>query len=208
MLRPAWEQAYRHGRSFYEFNGDRYMTMYKGKPFVPQVCADFIIDTIDRTASTWYRSSLKAPHKTLGRYNMRTSMEVVGLVPRRVNDVLEFFERNPTQFQMLFKGRGPVTSQTKELKVWMKSLNVQLGDIIIFRGRAPWDHGLEEHWHSLFVTQLDVEGYVEKVTGNSIYPVERTLRIEGNRAPKRHVTNIIRITDVFLGQITGLIDPL
>lgn len=203
-LRIEWQRAYNHRKSFYEFNGDRYSTMYKGKPFVPQVCSDFIVDTIDRTAGTWYRSSLKYPGKIKGNYDLRAAMKEKMLDPRRLNELMAFFKSEPENFQFIFEGTGHLTKDTTKLKTWMKSLDVQVGDIIIFRGRVPWDNGREEHNHSMFVTGLDDQGQVQLVTGNPIYPVERTLRVEGNRTPKRRVVYVVRLTDKFLTTIQGL----
>lgn len=200
-LRPAWESAYRRGRYWYEFNGDKYVTMRNGRPFVPQVCSDFIVDSIDRTAGSWYVASVKRPGRTVGVFDLRGSVKDADLDPRRLNELISFFKQRPNDFSFVFEGRGPKTSETKKLKKWMKELNVDVGDIIIFRGRVPWDNGKEEHNHSMFVTRLDDKGQVELVTGNPVWPIERTLRIEGNRTPKRRVTHIIRMTDEFLTKL-------
>ena len=204
-LREQWMKAYYGHQPTYVFNGDKYYTMFKGKPFVPQVCVDFIVDTLDRTAGTWYYPSLKHPFRVMGRYDFRNFIISQHLNVRSAPDVIEFFKRYPNSFQFVFDGTSPMTTaKTKEMQVWMKQLDVKVGDLIIIKGRAPWDHGKEIHWHSMFVTGLNDDGEVQLVTGNPIYPVERTLRVEGNRAPKRKIVAIIRFSDAFLGEITGL----
>lgn len=205
-LRPAWEQAYRRGQSSYTFNGDKYVTMYEGRPFVPQVCADFIVDTIDRTAGTWYLPTLKDPGKTMGRHDIRMLMSTVKLDPRRLNELVQYFKQNPQSYQIIFEGNGPKLSETKRARTWMKQLQVQAGDIVIIRGKVPWDNGREEHNHSMFVTGLNENGEVQLVTGNPVWPIERSLAIEGNRTPKRRIVYIVRLTDEFLRRITGLDD--
>jgi hypothetical protein len=198
-LRPEWERAWRANRSFYEFNGDRYATTFHGTPWVPQVCADFIVDTIDRTAGTWYRSSPRS--RIAGRFDLRHDVVASGLDPRRVLDLVKYMHAHPDDFEFVFEGKGPVVGKTKELREWLLARRVAVGDIIIFQGKVPWDFGKEEHNHSMFVT-----GMTEKqllVTGNPIYPVERSIRIEGARTPKRRVVYVIRLTDSFLRRITG-----
>ena len=55
MLRLAWSEAYKHGGRSYTFNEDDYPVFDDvGRPKVPQVCIDFIVDTIERSAGTWY----------------------------------------------------------------------------------------------------------------------------------------------------------
>lgn len=205
-LREQWMKAYYTHQPTYNFNGDKYYTMFKGKPFVPQVCIDFVIDTLDRTAGTWYSPSLKHPRRVVGRYDFRNFIISQHLNVRSAPDVIEFFKQYPDSFEFIFDGSSPMTTgETKQLQAWLKQLNVQVGDLVLIKGRAPWDHGKEIHWHSMFVTGLNEQGEVQLVTGNPVYPIERTLRIEGNRAPKRHVVAIVRFTDKFLGEITGLV---
>ena len=203
FLRRNWEAKYMMKGFRYAFNGDWYPTMYRGKPWVPQVCADFIIDTIDRTAGTWYSSNLKKPERYIGKFDMRGNIKNEGLDPRRVSDLIKYFSEHPEWFTVIYSGnehQGPKVGATKSLKHWLKSYNVGLGDILIIRGKAPWDHGKVLHYHSLFVSTVQDE-YVTHVFGNPVFPVERSLRVEMARAPERHVVKIIRMTDTFLKKL-------
>jgi hypothetical protein len=48
-LRQEWRQAYFQGASHYDFNGDTYAVFDPaGRPFVPEVCIDFIVDSLER----------------------------------------------------------------------------------------------------------------------------------------------------------------
>ena len=142
----------------------------------------------------------------MGRHDLRMMVKAAELDPRRLNELMTYFKQNPESFQVIFEGEGPKASETKKAKLWMKQLGVQLGDVIIFRGKVPWDNGKESHNHSMFVTGLDNDGQVQLVTGNPVFPVERTFRIEGNRTPKRRIVYIVRLTDQFLARVTGLDD--
>ncbi len=206
-LRGNWLNAYRKKKSFYYFNGDRYGTMFKGKPHVPQVCADFIVDSIDRTAGTWFNSSLKYPTLIVGTINFRQSVIDQSFDPRRVEDLIKYFEKNENDFEFLFNSSdgnlGEKVGNNTVLKKFLKEKNTSIGDIIFIRGRVKWDNYKVEHNHSFFVTSVNEEGFVEKVTGNPIYPVERSLKVEGGRTPLRRVTHIVRLTDKFLENITN-----
>lgn len=204
-LRPLWENAYMHHRRRFGFNGDWYYTITKGSAaFVPQVCADFIVDTIDRTAGTWYAASLKHPKRNIGRFDMRSELLAAKLSPERVPDLMTYFHANPDKFNIIFdnpEGEGPMTGNTSALQEWLNLKGVRLGDVIFIRGRAPWDHGKEMHYHSLFVSGVDKDNNVTSVFGNPGYPVDHTLKAEMARAPKRHVISIVRLTDGFLQKL-------
>ena len=206
-LRPRWEYAYFHHKQRFGFNGDWYYTITKNSaPFVPQVCADFIVDTIDRTAGTWYAASLKYPKRNIGHFDMRSEMKASKLIPERVPDLMTYFHANPDKFNIILdnlEGEGPNTGNTLALQEWLNLKGAQYGDIIFIRGRAPWDHEKEMHYHSLFVSGVDKNNNVTLVFGNPGYPVERTLKAEMNRAPKRHVIAIVRLTDNFLKKMNA-----
>ncbi len=207
-LRPAWEAAYKRGQPTYNYTGDRYQTMYKGLPFTPQVCADFIVDTIDRVAGTWYMPSLKEPGKTLGRYDVRMHASSQGFDVRRNHELMQFFKANPDKFTIVFEGSGPRPINAKQTREWMKDIGVEVGDIVAIQGKAPWDRGKEIHTHSFFVTTLNDRGEVKNIVGNWVYPVTGTLATEGGRTPLRKVISVVRMTDEFLGQVTGLMSPM
>ena len=138
-LRPMWEHAYKKGRRRFGFNGDWYYTITKlSAPFVPQVCADFVVDTIDRTAGTWYAPSLKDPKRVIGRFDMRSDMNNAGLNPRRVQDLITYFHNNNDKFEIVYSdsagtGDSPRVGKTPELLDWLKERNVKLVDIILIR---------------------------------------------------------------------------
>jgi hypothetical protein len=91
----------------------------------------------------------------------------------------------------------------KAAKLWTKEKGLQVGDIVIISGKVPWDD--EEHNHSFFVSRLK-NGEVDKVSGNPGRPKTTTFEVEAARAPKRQITSVIRMTDAFLGRITGMTD--
>lgn len=209
-LRPLWINAYRHRERKYGFNGDWYRTWTpNGAPNIPQVCADFIVDSIDRTAGTWYSLDRNHPHRNIGKYDLRTDIESRGLNPRRIPDLVTFFETHSEWFQFIYKKEdikptidaSPPVGKTKNLTKWLNERGTSLGDIIFIRGKAPWDYEKEIHWHSLIVSEVDENDRVTKVFGNPAYAIERSISGEMGRAPKRTVTYIIRIKNEFLNKI-------
>jgi len=205
-LRPLWINAYRHRERKFGFNGDWYRTWTsKGAPNVPQVCADFIVDSIDRTAGTWYSLDRNHPQRVIGRYDFRTDIKSHGLDPRRIPDLVSFFETHNEWFQFVYKKEttdsSPPVGQTKNLTKWLHEHGTALGDILFIRGKAPWDYEKEIHWHSLIVSEVDENDKVTKVFGNPSYAIERSISGEMGRAPKRTVSYIIRLKNEFLNKI-------
>lgn len=210
-LRAKWEQAYFNKVGSYWFNDDKYYVYGKGKsPRPPEVCADFIVDLLERTSGTWYAHN----KRVVGKLDIRSSMNAKGLYPRRVTDLVEYFKSQPENFQFVFAVDDP---RFAPLNYWggpqvtpvygaegldeiFKSLDVQVGDIILISGKAPWDHGKEEHHHSMVVKSLD-SGWVKTIVGNDAWVREKDLAIEMARAPKRRVKYIVRLTDKFLGSL-------
>jgi hypothetical protein len=199
-LRPYWEEAYFNKHTKYAFEGGVYYTMGP-KPMVPQVCADFIVDTIDRAAGTWYSSDLKHPKKIIGKLNFRKEILDSKLEPRNASHLIKFFDSHPDDFEMIFQGDGMEVGDANALKVWMQTMKVQIGDIVIIRGKAPWDHGKEIHWHSFFVTRVNDSGIPYMIMGNAGHPKEVMVEDEVKRAPKRKVVAIIRMTNSFLKKL-------
>lgn len=198
-LRPNWIKAYFKKEPWYAFEGSSYRTMGANNvPLIPQVCADFIVDTIDRSAGTWYASNLKHPQRIVGKFDFRSQMMKAKFEPRNANDLPRYFKTRPDDFLILFEGEGPEVGNASLLKEWMFNLELQIGDIVIIKGLAPWDHGKEIHYHSFFITRMDDNGKVAMIIGNAGYPEEWTIGREVKRAPKRKPIAIIRMTDHFL----------
>lgn len=201
-LRPYWVEAYFKKQRLYAYIGDTYHTMNGSAPFIPQVCADFIVDTIDRAAGTWYNPDLKHPKHVVGKFDFRKQMESEKFNPRNADHLIKYFGAHPDDFKIIFEGTYDAdVGNVANLKDFFQEKEVQIGDIVIIRGRAPWDHGKEIHWHSFFVTRLDEQGKVSMLMGNAGKPREWSLEREVARAPKRKVVGIIRMTNHFLGKM-------
>lgn len=201
-LRPEWWRAYRKKKLIYIFNGNKYGTISKGGvPFVPQVCADFIVDSIDRAAGTWYNKGLANPHRIAGRFDLRKAISEEELNPRSVTGLIEYFKNHPDDFEFLFEGKSSTNiGNISKLESFLLEYRASVGDIVFIDGRVPWDR-YHIHKHSFFITGINDEGYVDKIVGNSVYPVERSLTAEGKRTPNRYITHIIRLKSSFLQRL-------
>lgn len=213
-LRPRWYQAFLRGdRSFY-FNNDKYYVYAKGGfPRPPEVCADFLVDTLEYAGNTWYAPiKIPQPYRSIGKLEIRDTMKDVGLEARRVNELVDYFKSQPENYEFIWAVDDPRFAPTNYwggpkvtpvngtggLKEFFYEYKVQLGDMIIISGLAPWDHGAEVHNHSMFVTGLDSAGMVEYITGNDAWVRKKRIDIEMARAPQRKLKYIIRLTDKLL----------
>jgi hypothetical protein len=95
-LRPAWTWAYKQGWDSYEFNDDRYMVFDgAGRPKVPQVCIDFITDTLERASGTWWRGRDGQRERLRGKLDFET----LGIENRRsVERFVRFAKAHPEWF--------------------------------------------------------------------------------------------------------------
>lgn len=193
QLRRFWLRAYKEGRSTYEMNGDRYNTFDpRGRPLVPQVCVDFIFDTLERASGTWWRSRSEQAERVLGKLDfgtfadetLRRASSFIALAQSRTDwfDTLEV----PDSERIPFKHSNSFVEYL--------SLNADdyvAGDIILIRGYAPWDKPWRPrvmHYHSFFVYETDpVTGFPAMLVGNPGRPLLQTWQFEAFRTPNRSI---------------------
>jgi hypothetical protein len=183
-LRQEWRLAYRNGFQRYEFNEDRYRVFdSRGRPMVPQVCVDFIIDTFERAGGSWWNPRGETPVKTSGRVDF----DVLGMENRRnVEQFLElagsseWFESRlvPPEEQVRLELRDRFFATLYEHREEYRP-----GDVVVIFGLRS-DEKL--HYHTFFVFDADpVTGMPTLVAGNSGRPRIRALGVEMAPAPKR-----------------------
>lgn len=204
-LRNAWLEAYEHGRTSYLFNGDRYQVFDEhGQPRPPQVCIDFITETLERASGTHFepRTPGGKPGRAVGLIDFD---ELLGGTRRQVAAFVELAHRDPEHFSArdIRPGRWvPFAKQDRfyqnlaELSVYM-----QRGDVLVIRGLVPWDRKRRDHYHSFFVREVDsITGVVTKITGNALLPRTVSWRQEMQRAPKRSLRHIVHLNTSWLSQ--------
>jgi hypothetical protein len=199
-LRQEWRQAYFRGAAHYDFNGDTYRVFDgAGRPFVPEVCIDFIVDSLERAGGAWYAAAGEPPGHAAGSIdfdatdmlNRRNVEEFLALARRRT----DWFDLRPTppEEQVPFKWRDRFFSA-----LFAHRAEYQSGDIVVILGERD-DEKL--HYHSFFVFDTDpVTGMPTLVAGNSGRPRVRAWASEMASAPKRSIFARVRLRSSFLEQ--------
>lgn len=194
-LRPEWVHAYLSGRSVYEYNEDRYEVFDgSGRPRVPQVCIDFMIDTFERAGGAWWLPrSAKLRQKTPGRLNLgdfsrsrlrqTTYLRELALERTDMFEVLDVPESE--RIELGYKD---------QFFAWLSKRvsDFRAGDMILIRGLTPWDE-VEEHTHSFFIYETDpLTGVPIAIAGNAGPANLWSWETEARRTPKRTVRTRIR----------------
>jgi hypothetical protein len=199
-LRQEWRQAYFQRATHYDFNGDTYRVFdVAGRPLVPEVCIDFIVDSLERAGGAWYARAGVQPSRGAGSIdfdgtgmlNRRNVEEFLALARRRT----DWFDLRPTppEEQVPFKWRDRFFSM-----LYAHRAEYQAGDIVVILGERD-DEKL--HYHSFFVFDTDpVTGMPTLVAGNSGRPRVRAWASEMASAPKRSVFARVRLRSPLLEQ--------
>ena len=198
FLRRDWERAYFGGAKRFT-SRDRKFDVYnpEGRPIPPQVCIDFISDTWERSAGSWYEpmsGDPLAPHpkRELGPINLRQA----DLKNRRsVHNFVHFTKHHPELFDVWDlpkKERVPFEKRDAFYEYLAKNPDqFRPGDVLILYGTKE---GGRPHYHSLFIFEVDpVTGVPTRVAGNAVFPREQTLEGIMQISPKRSIRHRIRL---------------
>ncbi len=208
-LRQNWRHAYSLSRPSFALNGDRYLVFdVQGRPIVPQVCVDFLTDTLERTSGTWWRPKGAVPGRDMGRLDFDSIPGQLRDELRRVPVFVDYARRHTEQFEVLDlepQDRVPLGDRTGFVDyLHLHRRDYQPGDIVVIRGPTPWDRR-QQHYHSFFVYENDpITGIPIAVLGNAGRPTVRYWRVETQRTPKRTIWHRIRLKTPWLRHI---VDP-
>ena len=192
QLRPAWRRAYLDGRDRYTFNDDQYWVFDgRGRPHVPQVCIDFVMDTLERSSGAWFRPRGERREFVAGKLNF----DDFSLDNRRsVESFITFAEGHPEWFE--------VTIAPPEARIPFRDRPAFFADLFAHRDEyRPFDivtiFGLRSdgklHYHSFFVADRDpVTGMPIAVAANAGRPRIRSWENEMQNAPARGILAHIR----------------
>jgi len=192
QLRPAWRRAYLDGRDRYTFNDDDYWVFdSRGRPRVPQVCIDFVTDTLERASGARFRPRGERREFVRGTLDF----DSFGLDNRRsVETFVSFARAHPEWFEF--------SETTPDARVPFRARSAFFRDIYQHRDEyRPFDivtiFGLRDdgklHHHSFFVADRDpVTGMPIAVVANAGRPRIRSWENELQNAPQRAILAHIR----------------
>jgi hypothetical protein len=195
-LRPAWMSAYLQGRAAFEVDGTSYPVFdAAGRPWPPQVCVDFVLDSFERTAGTWF-----APRgEKLGRVRGRLDFDDAGISNRRgVMAFGAFAEAKPELFEVR-RFTGAERIPFRDRSAYFDFLaghadEVRPGDVVAIHGMKR-DNRI--HQHAILVEWADpVTGFAHGLADQMKRPRRRTWEGIMAEAPLRSLYYRIRPRDV------------
>ena len=197
-LRRLWLQAYQSGKSNFEFQGDKYYVFnLAGRPLVPEVCVDFLFDTIERASGTWWRNRGEPRERIVGKVDFATlSDETL----RRATSFIELAQKHPEWLDIdtLSDAERIPFKFPRRLSDYLtaEADRFRPGDVVLIRGYAPWDKPWQpkvQHVHSFYIYESDpVTGMPITLAGNPGRPLLQTWQFEAFRTPDRSIWTRVR----------------
>jgi hypothetical protein len=192
LLRVAFREAYERYRETYEFNGDRYFVFDGlGRPRVPQVCIDFITDSLESaTGGHW---AARGERREFRRGAL--DFDALGIEnPRSVEQFSAFAEEQPEWFDVHLPGPGERVKFYRR-REFFESLAASAwryreGDVVLIYGLRDDERF---HYHSFFVAEVDpLTGAPTLLAANAGPAQLRTWEGEMSAAPRREIVARIR----------------
>jgi hypothetical protein len=184
QLRPAWMTAYLQGRTAFGWEGQSY-PVYDGmgRAWPPEVCVDFVLDSFERAAGTWFRPQGEKAGRAAGRFTWASDV-------REVRGVIGFGERadkHPELFEVRrFAGRErtPFSERARFFAFLAESAgDIRAGDVVAIHGMKRDDR---IHQHAIFVERTDpITGFAYGLADQMRRPRRRTWEGIMAEAPKR-----------------------
>jgi hypothetical protein len=207
-LRPRWERAYREGELSYRYHGDEYPVFGNaGQPLVPQVCVDFLLDTIERAGGTWWRPRGEPSGRIVGRFEFCP----LGRVElRRVPELVDYARARPNAFEVMDIEESITLGDVAQLRAYLRDHADDLapGDMLFIGGYVPWEPRRIEHYHSFFLFESDpITGLPLSLAGNAGYPSLRAWSKEWRRAPQRTLRFRVRPSTAWLERNVNTTTP-
>ena len=198
LLREAWYRAYRNRKLQYEVNGVTYDVFgFRGTPKPPQVCIDFLMDSVERAFGHWWRREGRMPGRDKGRVRWSN---YEGLRRRSVRGVIQFAAETPE----IFEAYGVPKEEEvpyRDTERFYRNLeefpvDFQEADMIMIWG---YKNDGKRHYHSFFVHRIDpIDGFPIVLSDNAGVAAVRVWHDIMRRAPRRYIHHRIRIRDDWL----------
>lgn len=194
-LRPVWQSAYLHGRTSFQYQGTSYPVFDgEGRAWPPQVCVDFVLDSFERTAGTWFTPR----GEPLARVRGKLDFDEAGIQNRRgVMAFGKFAGERPDLFEVrLWKSAERI--QFRERSRYFSFLVehadlVRPGDVVAIHGMKR-DERI--HQHAIFVEWADpITGFPHGLADQMKKPRRRTWEGIMAEAPLRSLYYRVRPRD-------------
>ncbi len=194
-LRPYWLTAYMNGRPSFTTEGQTYpVYLSDGRAQPPQVCVDFVLDTYERAAGSWYTPQGQKPARPKGRLDMADH----GIENRRgVLGFKKFADDNPELFAVRdFKGKERIPfAQRREFFAFLRDHHREFraGDVLAIHGIKRDDR---VHQHAILLEFSDpITGFPAGLADQMKLPRRRTWEGIMAEAPKRSLLYRARPTE-------------
>ena len=201
-LRPIWYGAYLQGRSGFEVDGHGYPVFdSEGRPWPPQVCVDFVLDTFERAGGTWYAARGEKPGRVSGPLDWNES----GIKNRRgVIAFGDFAETKPELFEVRrYAGpeRIPFRDRARYFAFAHEGADIRAGDVVAIQGMKRDDR---IHQHAIFVERVDpLTGFPSGLADQMKRPRRRTWEGIMAEAPARSLYYRVRPKDAVFATIAS-----
>lgn len=193
-LRPLWNEAYKRGAPMFVGEGGTYPVFdAKGRPAPPEVCVEFIVDTLERAGGSWYRAD--ARERTAGTLDF----DALGLSNRRGVLAFEKWASTSGHYDARrYAGdeRVPFGERARFFRTLLELRDVAPGDVVAIQGEKR--DGLI-HQHAILVLRTDpLSGFPFDLADQMKRPRRRTWEGIMAEAPKRSLLYRLRPKDEVL----------
>jgi hypothetical protein len=193
QLRPEWRWAYLHGMNYFSFDDASYPVFdAKGRPLPPQMCVDFVLDSFERSAGSWYRE--RGPDT--GRFIGHLDFNAFGIKNRRSVLAFEkFAEDHPDIFEherFQPEERIPFAERDRFFAYLREHADrFRPGDVVAIQGKK--DDG-NIHQHAILIEDTDpVTGFPDELADQMSRPRRRTWEAIMGPAPLRSLLYHVRL---------------
>jgi hypothetical protein len=203
QLRPVWFSAFLRGASAFSLDGHSYPVYDQGgKPYPPEVCVDFVLDSFERAQGTWFTPRGQPPARVVGGLDLDSE----GIKNRRGVLAFEAFAAgHPELFsvrRLAGDERVPFGERTRFFRYLADHADdFHPGDILAIQGRKR--DGLI-HQHAILLERTDpLTGFPYGVADQMRRPRRRSWEGIMAEAPLRSLLYRIHPTDRTLGVRSG-----
>lgn len=198
QLRPEWRWAYLHGQGFFSHEQVSYPVFDgRGRPMPPQMCVDFVLDSFERAAGTWFSPQGPDTRRIVGTLDL----DQQGIKNRRSVLAFEQFAReSPDLFEhrrLQPEERIPFGERSRFFAFLLAQADrFRPGDVVAIQGRKA--DGLI-HQHAILIEDTDpVTGFPDALADQMKRPRRRTWEGIMAEAPLRSLLFHVRPKDSVL----------